>query len=475
MTDTELLHRIVRHCGEACVVAPTETAQRTLNLRGEAFSAVPLLRPSSTEEVVFIVKLARQAGRALVPVGGATGLVDALKTTGEGQWYLSLERMRQIERLDADSRLAVVQAGVVLQTLQDAAAAQGLLFAVDLGARGSATVGGLIATNAGGERVLRFGMMREQVLGLEVVTADGQVLDLMAEVLKNNAGYDLKQLFIGSEGTLGIVTRAVVRLRSAFESHDAAWLALPDLERLPAVLTRLERGLGGTLSAFELMWPEFVTAMCGAADSPHRCPVGIEAAGHVLIESEGGHAADDHARFETVLGALLEEGLIADAMIAQSDADRQALWALRNDIPRLARHMFPPVAFDVSVAIGQMAGVVDELRATLTSRWPDARLVVFGHVADNNLHIVVNTGVNTLRESKAIAEVVYRAVVARCGSISAEHGIGMEKRAALATHLPAPVLEQMRRLKALMDPQGLLNPGKVLEPTGMTMEPHLSP
>ncbi len=465
----ELLQRIVQRCGEACVVAPADAAQRTLNMRGEHFSAVPLLRPASTEEVVFIVQLAREAGRSLVPVGGASGLVDALKTTGEGQWYLSLERMRQIERLDADSRLAVVQAGVVLQSLQDAAAAHGLLFAVDLGARGSATVGGLIATNAGGERVLRFGMMREQVLGLEVVTADGQVLDLMAEVLKNNAGYDLKQMFIGSEGTLGIVTRAVVRLRSAFESHDAAWLGLPDLGRLPTVLARLERGLGGTLSAFELMWPEFVRAMCAGEGSPHRCPVGMDAAGHILIESEGGHAADDHARFEAVLGALLEEGLIADAMVAQSDADRQALWAVRNDIPRLARHMFPPVAFDVSVAIAQMAGVEAELRATLLAHWPQARMVVFGHVADNNLHIVVNIGADTVRESKAIAELVYRAVVARRGSISAEHGIGLEKRAALATHLPAPVLAQMRRLKTLMDPHGLLNPGKVLAPVDTEM------
>lgn len=466
MNEQELLRRIVQHCGEACVVEPTDTAKRVLNLRGETFSAVPLLRPANTDEVVFIVKLAREAGRSLVPVGGASGLVDALKTTGEGQWYLSLERMRQIERLDPDSRLAVVQAGVVLQTLQDAAAAKRLLFAVDLGARGSATVGGMIATNAGGERVLRFGMMREQVLGLEVVTADGQVLDLMAEVLKNNAGYDLKQLFIGSEGTLGIVTRAVVRLRSAFASHDAAWLALPQLARLPTVLARLERGLGGTLSAFELMWPEFVNAMCGGDGSVHRCPVGLDAAGHILIESEGGHATDDHQRFEAVLGALLEEGLIADAMIAQSDADRQALWAIRNDIPRLARHMAPPLAFDVSVAIGQMAGIVDELRTTLTARWPGACLVVFGHVADNNLHIVVNIGADTMRESKAIAEVVYRAVVARRGSISAEHGIGVEKRAALATHLSAPVLEQMRRLKGLMDPHGLLNPGKVLELAG---------
>ena len=462
-SDGPFLERVVQRCGPAAVLSPEDTAQRVLNLRGERFAAAPLLRPASTDEVVFMVQLAREAGRALVPVGGATGLVDALKTTGDGQWYLSLERMRAIERIDPVSRVAVVQAGVVLQTLQDAAAAENLLFAVDLGARGSATVGGLIATNAGGERVLRFGMMREQVLGLEVVTADGQVLDLMAEVLKNNAGYDLKQLFIGSEGTLGIVTRAVLRLRTAFHAHDAAWLALGDLRHVPEVLARLERGLGGTLSAFELMWPEFVDAMCAGPAAPHRRPVGApDAPAHVLVEAEGGDVASDHERFERVLGELLASGLIADAAIAQSDTERRALWALRNDIPQLVKTFYPPVGFDVSVPVAQMADYVDELRTHLSARWPQARLAVFGHVADNNLHVVVTLGAATLTESKAVAEVVYAGVATRRGSISAEHGVGLEKREALARHLPAPVLEQMRQLKRWMDPEGRLNPGKML-------------
>ncbi len=464
MTDDQpFLTRILQRCGPAVLVAPEDAALRQLNLRGETFSAVALLRPASTAEVAFIVQIAREAGRALVPVGGATGLVDALKTTCEGQWYLSLERMRRIERIDPNSRVAVVESGVVLQALQDAAADQDMLFAVDLGARGSATVGGLISTNAGGERVLRFGMMREQVLGLEVVTADGQVLDLMAEVRKDNAGYDLKQVFIGREGTLGIVTRAVLRLRPAFRSSDAAWLALSDLDRLPQVLNRLESGLGGTLSAFELMWPDFVNVMTMAPGSKHRCPVGTDGvAAHLLIEAEGGNAESDHERFEGVLERLLEGGLVQDAVVAQSEGERDALWAIRNDIPELVRHMFPPVGFDVSVPVAQMVAYVNELRASLSARWPQARLVVFGHVADNNLHVVVNLGVDTMTHAKAIAELVYQGVVARNGSISAEHGIGLDKREALANHIPAPVLRQMRQLKQWMDPACLLNPGKVL-------------
>ncbi|MFO1267968.1 MAG: FAD-binding oxidoreductase [Rubrivivax sp.] len=299
--------------------APPQPARR--DLRGR-----PLLRPAGTDEVAFIVP---QAG-ALVPVGAERPL-DALETTGPNQWYLSLERMRRIERIDAESRLAVVQAGVVLQTLQDEAAAQGLLF-VDLGAaRPRASSPPTPAASA-----LRRHDARAGAGARGVVTADGEVLDLMAEVLKNNAGYDLKQLFIGSEGTLGIVTRAVLRLRSAFARTTPRGWRYPTWRGCP----RCWRGWSAawaTLSAFELMWPEFVDVMCGGADAPHRRPVTASAAGHVLIESEGGQPHDDHARFEAVLGALLEEGVIADAAIAQSDAERQALWAVRNDIPRLAR------------------------------------------------------------------------------------------------------------------------------------------
>ncbi len=460
-SDTYLLAQIVERCGSAAVMEPSDTAKRTLFLSGEPLAAVPTLRPANTDEVAFIVKLARAAGRALVPVGGITGLVDALKPSTGQEWYLSLERMRRIERIDAGSRVAVVEAGVVLQTLQDAVAEQGMLFPVDLGARGSATVGGLISTNAGGERVLRFGMMRAQILGLEVVTANGDVLDLMAEVVKNNAGYDLKQMFIGSEGTLGIVTRAVLRLRPAFAGNHAAFLALNSLDHIHDVLTKLESGLGGTLSAFELMWPEFAQTQCAGPDG-HRMPVTADAAAHVLVEAEGGDPDSDGARFVAVLSAMLEDGTIADAAIAQSEAERQAFWAMRNDLSRLLRHWSPVVTFDVSLPIQQMADYVAELRTACTARWPSARAMVYGHVADNNLHVGVTLGPDTRAQREAIAELVYSGVVSRNGSISAEHGIGLEKRESLVKHLPPNVLALMRQLKQWMDPQGLLNPGKVI-------------
>ncbi len=458
-----MLDTILRHCGPAAVLSPDETAQRPASLlRGERLPAVPLLRPADTAELSFMVRTAHEAGRALVPVGGASGLAGGLNPATGAEWYLSLERMRRIEELDAGSRIAVVQAGVVLQTLQDAAREGGMLFAVDLGARGSATVGGLIATNAGGERVLRFGMMREQVLGLEVVLPDGTVLDLMDRVLKNNAGFDLKQLFIGSEGTLGIVARAVLRLRPAFAGHHAALLALPTLDRLPQVLQQLEAGLGGGLSAFELMWPEFLQIMCEGADAPHRLPVGAGAAGYLLVEAEGGDPSSDHARFVAVLESLLEQGLVGDAAVAQSESERRALWAIRNDIPRIRQCWGTVVAFDVSVPIARMVDYVDELRAALRDRWPGARLLVFGHVADNNLHVGVALGASTQQAYDEIAGLVYAGVRSRQGSISAEHGIGLDKREALAAARPAAVMQLMRQLKGWIDPRSTLNPGKVV-------------
>ena len=462
LPKADALQAIRQRCGAAALVAPADAAGRRISPGGDLLAAVPLLRPAGTDEVAFMVRQVQAAGGALVPLGGASGLAGGLKPVTGQEWYLSLERMRAIEEIDPVSRIVVVQAGVVLQTLQDAVAEQGLLFAVDLGARGSATVGGLVATNAGGERVLRFGMMREQVLGLEVVLADGTVLDLMDRVLKNNAGFDLKQLFIGSEGTLGIVTRAVLRLRPAFAGHDAAFLSLRSLADLPRLLTRLEAGLGGTLSAFELMWPEFLQTMTEGAGAQHRMPLGPGAAGYLLVEAEGGNPETDQTRFMAVLEQLLEDGVIADAAVAQSEAERKGFWALRNDIARLILTWSPLVAFDVSVPIAQMSSYVDDTRAALCLRWPQARLLVFGHVADNNLHLVVTLGAETAAQSAAVGDVVYAGVRARRGSISAEHGIGLDKRDALAISRPQEVMALMRQMKRWLDPHALLNPGKVI-------------
>ncbi len=460
MTDDELIRQVVAECGVASVVPPADAEGRSLSPFGARLHAAPVLRPANTSQVATMVRLLRDAGKSLVPLGGATGLVAGLLPSSGTEWYLSTERMRKIERLDRESRVAVVQAGVVLQTLQEAAARQDMLFPIDLGARGSASIGGLIATNAGGERVLRFGMMREQVLGLEVVMADGTVLDLMDQVVKNNAGYDLKQLFIGSEGTLGIVTRAVVRLRPALERNEAALLALNDLDDLPNLLFRIESALGGSLSAFELMWPDFFELMTGGEIPRHRSPLESGAAAYVLMELEESGAIDSSERLIDLLDGLATNGLLRGAAVARTHADRDAFWRIRNDIEHLIKTMSPLYAYDVSVPIALMTGYVAELRTAVARRWPDSRIVVFGHVADNNLHVVVNGPTETDKE--ALDDLVYAGVMSRRGSISAEHGIGLDKRRGLRAARPPDVMALMQALKRLLDPRDMLNPGKVV-------------
>jgi FAD/FMN-containing dehydrogenase len=415
-----------------------------------------IVRPRSTEEVAAVLRAAGAARTPVTPWGGRTGLVDGCQA--EGAIALSLERMNAIEAIDPVGSTMTVQAGCVLATACDAAEAAGLFLPLDLGARGSATIGGNISTNAGGNRVLRYGMMREMVLGLEAVLADGTVVGAMNHLIKNNTGYDLKQLFIGSEGTLGVVTRAVLRLRAKPASQNAAFLAVDAFDDLPKLLRALEAELGGALSAFEVMWPDYYQLV---TTEPARGRP-ILPAGHafyVLVEALGAEPAADAERFEAVLGGVLDRGLVGDAVIAKSQAERDRMWALRDDVAQTARNG-PIVAFDVSLPIPQMPAYLDEVRAALTGRWPNAQMTVFGHLGDGNLHVIAGVGDRSARH--AIEETVYAPLAAHGGSISAEHGIGLQKRAFLPTSRSPAELALMRTLKAALDPQNILNPGKVL-------------
>jgi len=401
--------------------------------------------------------IAASHGVAVTPWGGKTGLVEG--TYADGILALSLDRMAAVESVDRQSSSMVVQAGCVLQTACEAAEAEGLLLPLDLGARGSATIGGVISTNAGGNRVLRFGMMRDMVLGLEAVLANGTVISAMKPLMKNNTGYDLKQFFIGSEGTLGVVTRAVLRLRPLPASQCTALLGVPDFPSLPKLLRTVEARLAGTLSAFEVMWPAFYDLVTTppAAGRPILAP---GYAYYVLIESMGADAADDQTRFERVLGDAMEAGLVQDAVIAKSKAESTRMWSLRDDVAQMMRN-FPIFTFDVSLRIADMEAYVAEVRATLTARWPAATLVVFGHLGDGNLHLVAGVGDASARHD--VEEIVYGALGARNGSISAEHGIGLQKRAYLHYSRGPEEIAMMRAMKEALDPGNILNRGKVLE------------
>lgn len=425
---------------------------------------IAVLTPTSTREVSTILRLCHAAHQPVVPWGGKTGLVDG--GVADGALALSLERMNRIEEIDALGATMTVEAGCVLQTVCEAADANGLFFPLDLGARGSATIGGNISTNAGGNRVIRYGMTRDMVLGLEVVLADGTVLSSLNRLIKNNAGYDLKQLFIGSEGTLGIVTRAVLRLRPRPVSQSTAFAAVDAFDRLPRLLRHMERTLGGTLSAYEVMWEDFYKLVT-TPPAKGRPPISHGHRYYVLVEALGGDQAEDSARFERALTSALEGGELVDAVIARSQAERDQMWALRDDVGQLARN-FPIFVFDVSLCIVDMEDYIVDIRHALAARWPRSTLVVFGHLGDGNLHVIAGVGDASAKARHEVEAIVYGALRERSGSVSAEHGIGLEKRPYLGWSRGAEEIALMRSLKQMLDPRNILNPGKVLAPLATT-------
>ena len=416
-----------------------------------------LVRPSTTREVSETLKICHAHGQSVITHGGLTGCANAA-ATGPDDVVLSLERMSLIEEIDPLSGVAIVQAGAVLETVQKAIAEQGMLLPLDLGARGSCTIGGNVATNAGGVNVLRYGMVRNLVLGLEVVLANGTILPMMNRMLKNNAGFDLKQMFIGSEGTLGVVTKAVLKLEPLSPYRSTALVALDDFEKVPLLLNQLKKDMGGELSSFELMWGDYFQAVTG--EGAHRAPMDRDHAFYVLLEVES--TSSDEERFMGVLEGAFEAGLVVDAVVAKSDAEREALWAVRDDFEAILERK-PVYLYDVSLPIQDMGTYVERVKAIVRNTLPDGDCLVFGHVGDGNLHLFIMTGADG-DASKQVADLaVYEPLKDFGGSVSAEHGIGHEKKKWLHYSRTAEEIALMRSLKASMDPKGILNPGVVFD------------
>ena len=422
-------------------------------------TARALVRPASTQELSALLKLCYAHGVPVVPQGGLTGLAGGAQPVSDCV-LVSLEKMDRIEAVDAASSTISVEAGVTMGRVQAAAADRGLFFPLDLGGRDSCTIGGNLSTNAGGNRVLRYGMARDLVLGLEVVLADGTVLSHMNLMLKDNTGYDLKQLFVGSEGTLGVITRAVLKLFPQPRTTQTALCALADYESVLGLLNHARQNLGARLSAFELMWPDFYERMTNGLPRLSK-PLPHGHGGYVLLEAQGTSPATDNEHFEGVLADALSQRLIADVVIAQSDSDARRIWAIRDSSGEFRAVFWPHVGFDVSVPTGQIGHFVEALKAQLRSRWPQMQTVFFGHVGDSNVHIGVKV-VDGAQPEADIEEVVYGVVGQWQGSISAEHGIGTIKRAHLHHSRSPAEIAVMRTLKAALDPKGILNPGKVL-------------
>ncbi len=418
-----------------------------------------LVRPRDTREVSAVLRLCSEHRVPVVPQGGLTGLAGAAVPRADAI-ALSLERMNAIESLDAAAGTLTVQAGATLQSVQEAAAARGLLFGVDFGARGSCQIGGALSTNAGGNGVLQFGMMREQALGLEVVLADGRVLPMLRPMLKNNTGYDLKQFFIGAEGTLGVITRALLRLHPAPRAKATALVALPDFEAALALLRRLGARFPGALAAFELMWRDFVQTSLRWQQL--REPFDAVHPLVALVDVAGEDEAALREALESALADAMEEGAALDAVIAQSQSQARAFWKIREATAELPVHMHPPINLDVSLPMASIGRFADDCRAALDARWPGHHSLFFGHVGDSNLHVTTD-GQAIGGEAEAFERMVYAQVEARGGSISAEHGIGLHKKPYLGASRTPDELAAMRAIKQALDPLHLLNPGKVFD------------
>ncbi len=417
-----------------------------------------LLLPRSTEEVATILRLCHSHGQTVVPQGGLTGLVAGAEPR-EGDVAISLEHMSAIEDIDIAGYMTV-QAGATLASVQAAAQEAGYLFGLDIGSRGSCTIGGNIATNAGGNRVLRYGMTRQLVIGLEAVLADGTVLNMLDKVVKNNTGYDLKQLFIGSEGTLGIVTRAVLRLHPMPRSYQCALLGTPDTAAAIEVLKQAHAALGGSLSAFEVMWPDFYDYVPDIAKL--RQPLAPEHGLYVLLDAQGSDDFPDAQRFEAFLEALFEQGLVSDAAVAGSMQDAESFWKLRDAVAEFPIHLPHRSTFDVSFPLAVIEASLQEIRETIMRRWPHALMLCFGHLGDNNIHVVVDVPDSRGIHAAEIEGVVYDLVGRHRGAISAEHGLGSKKRQHIGVSRSEQEVALMLRLKHALDPEGILNPGKVL-------------
>jgi FAD/FMN-containing dehydrogenase len=449
--------------GESAVLIGDAVPERNWNDWSTQAPQRPLavIRPIDAQGVSQALKACRQVQLPVVPQGGLTGLCGGARP--EPGWVaLSLERMVGIEEVDPDACTMTVKAGTPLELVQRAATDAGLYFALDLGSRGSCAIGGNLSTNAGGNRVIRYGMARELVLGLEWVLPDGTVVTSLNKMLKNNAGYDLKHLFIGSEGTLGVITRIVLRLHAQPGSTQSALCALHDYDGVKKLLSHARAGLGPMLSAFEVMWPDYwqvVTERVGV-----RTPISSGHGHYVLVEAQGTDPTVDGPWFERWLESQMESGILADAAVAQSMADTKAFWGVRDACAEFFPTLGPHISYDVGLAVRQMDAFATQCKAALRERIAGCESVYYGHIGDGNLHLVSWVpGLSVDDQPKdTMDEVIYGVVREFGGSISAEHGIGTVKKPYLHYARSEAEIELMRTLKRALDPMGLLNPGKVI-------------
>ncbi|MFT0851537.1 FAD-binding oxidoreductase [Achromobacter sp. F4_2707] len=466
------LEELARLLGAQHVLTGDDAAPYLVDWRGRySGNAFGVVKPGSTQELAAVVKWCVANQVPMVPQGGNTGLCGGATPDTSGEALLvSMARMNAVRQIDTDNDTMVVEAGCILQQVQQAAQDAGRLFPLSLAAEGSCTIGGNLATNAGGTQVLRYGNARDLVLGLEVVTADGEIWDGLRGLRKDNTGYDLRNLYIGSEGTLGFITAASLKLYPLPVAQCTALLALESIHNAVAVLSVARKGFAAALTGFELIAANCLQGVVRCFPE-QRLPFEGASAGapwFALLElSDSESEAHARERFEAVVGDCLEQGLIIDAVIAENVAQSQALWHLRESIPLAEKAFGKSVKHDVSVPVSNIAEFVETTNAILQVNFPGVEHVIFGHLGDGNLHYNVAPGTAFTEEAllerqSDIHALVHDRVHAYHGSISAEHGVGQLKRDYLPRYKSDVEMSLMRRIKAALDPAGLMNPGKLL-------------
>ncbi len=427
----------------------------------EGLDASLMITPENVDQLSVCLKILNDQDITTVVHGGRTNLVGGTETNSDCV-VISLAKMNKIIELDPNSRTITVEAGTVLEHVHEAVAEENLIFPLSFGAKGSAQIGGILSTNAGGLRVLRYGMAKEQVLGLEVVLADGTILSNLRKIIKDNSGYDLKQLFMGSEGTLGIITKAVLKLREKPSSRVSALLGVNHYKHVIKLLKHFDSGMSGTLSGFELMWNNFYSTAT-SAPSLVKPPLSQAYKYYVLVEGLGSDYQRDLERLSGLLEQAMENEWIEDAVLAQSDSDLEWFWKIREDVHVAASQCQHDQHFDISIPIGKIGEEVDRILRDLSNHPKVEKVVAFGHVADGNIHFIVGKSEQNETIINEINDIIYQNLRELKGSVSAEHGIGVHKKAYLSISKSESEIALMKTLKRTLDPNNILNPGKIFD------------
>ncbi|WP_456390689.1 FAD-binding oxidoreductase [Profundibacter sp.] len=457
----DILIALTEIIGTKHVLEGKDTTRYAHDTTGK-YKATPLavVRPANTDQVCAIVRLANQTKIPIVPVSGNTGLVGG--TYAQGAILLSLERLNAIHEIRPDARIAIVEAGCVVATLQDALQAHNLIFPLLFGARGSAMIGGALSTNAGGSNVLRYGNTRALCLGLEVVTPQGEVMNLMSQLHKDNSGYDLKDLFIGAEGTLGIITKAVLKLFPKPNAYATAMVAVPSLKDALTLLNRLQNETAGAVEAFEYM-PASYMKMHKNHFPNSRMPFDTNHDVNILVEvatTSPSMAVNDI--LETTLGTMMQDGLVIDAVIAQNEAQRAEMWERRETAAEVVFALNPRIDSDICVALDKVPDFFELIAPRITRLDPDAYTSCVAHLGDGNMHYSVHPGRDDKQLASQFLEEIEDVVKLLGGSFSAEHGVGLSKRPSMARRKDPVALAAMHQIKTALDPNNIMNPGKVL-------------